>query len=136
MFEFPRNPSRRDLRIFGLLLAGFIPLAGWLVVRRFEVEYPWLAFAVLSAVSMVAALLAPRSLRGLHWAWHAVTFPIGWMISRVLLAIVYWGVLTPIAWTLRLRGRDALGRQFDRHATTYWTRYDPPHDVERYFRPF
>jgi site-specific recombinase len=136
MFEFPQNPSRSDLRWFGVLLGGFLPLAGWLIGRRLELEPPWLVLFALSAVSLATAAFAPRWLRGVHWLWHAATFPIGWLISRILLAVVYWGVLTPIALTLRMRGRDLLGRRFDRETKSYWTRHDPPADIARYFRPF
>lgn len=136
MFEFPRNPSRQDLRLFGSLLGLFIPLVGWLVCRRFALEPPWVALGTLSTLSFAAAAVLPSSLKGVHWLWHAATFPIGWLVSRILLAIVYWGVLTPIAWSLRLRGRDTLGRRFDPEATSYWMRREPIADIERYFRPF
>jgi hypothetical protein len=136
MFEFPRNPSRRDLRWFGGLLGGFVLLAGWLVSRRLAIEPPWIVLGALSTLAVGSALFAPGLLRGPHWLWHAATFPIGWLIARLLLALVYWGVLTPIALMLRIRGRDVLGRRFDRAADSYWTRYDPPGDIKRYFRPF
>ncbi len=136
MFEFPRHPSRRDLRLFGLLLGLFLPLVGWMVMRRMQVEPPWLVLGAVSATAMGLAVLAPNSLRLVHWIWHAAMFPIGWLVSKILLAVVYWGVVTPIACVLRLRGRDSLGRQFDRQAASYWTRHERPADVARYFRPF
>jgi hypothetical protein len=66
----------------------------------------------------------------------AVGFPIGWTMSHLLLAVTYFGVLTPVALFFRLVGRDALCRRFDRAASSYWTARPLPPDVDRYFKQF
>ena len=46
-------------------------------------------------------------------------FPIGWVVSHLLLGVVYFLVLTPIGLTLRALGRDPLERRFDQSASSY-----------------
>ena len=56
--------------------------------------------------------------------------------THLLLAAVYFGVLTPIGLIMRLAGRDPMERRIDRAAPTYWVARRPVTDVRRYFRQF
>jgi hypothetical protein len=64
-----------------------------------------------------------------------VGFVIGSVVGRLLLALCYYGVLTPIALLMRLRGRDAL-RLRRRECESYWVDLPPPPPPERYERQF
>jgi hypothetical protein len=63
-------------------------------------------------------------------------FPIGWVVSHVVFAAVYYLVFTPIGWLLRASGHDPMERQWDRAAMTYWKRRGEAPEAERYFRQF
>ncbi len=47
--------------------------------------------------------------------------PIGWTISHVPIAALYYLVVTPIGLAMRPFGRDPLARRFDPDAQSYWT---------------
>ena len=61
---------------------------------------------------------------------------IGWILSSVVLAVLYCPVLTPIGVLLRLTGYDPMKRRFDRKAKTYWLARNPDTEMERYFKQF
>ena len=63
-------------------------------------------------------------------------YPIGWIISHALLAMIYYLAITPIGVVMRLCGRDPLQRALDRSAKTYWTPHNVSEDTERYFQQF
>ena len=63
-------------------------------------------------------------------------YPIGWTVSHLALAVVYYLVVTPIGLLMRLFGRDPMRRKFDPSATTYWQPHESPDEPERYFRQF
>ena len=63
-------------------------------------------------------------------------FPIGFVLSHLLVAIVFYAVLTPIAFLLRIVHHDPLSRHIDRDADTYWTDRQVNTDIEQYFRQF
>ena len=65
-----------------------------------------------------------------------LTFPIGLVLSHVLVAAAYYLVLTPAALVLRLFRRDPLARAWEPEATSYWVRRAPAPDPSRYFRQF
>ena len=85
---------------------------------------------------LVLSLLAPAANRPLYVALVLITYPIGVVLSHVLLAVVFFGVITPVGLFFRLVGRDPLRRRFDPQAESYWVPYRPPDSMERYFRQF
>ena len=61
------------------------------------------------------------------------TYPVGFVISHVVLALVYFLVLTPIGLTMRLFGHDPLSRKFDPGARSYWKPRHETKPTESYF---
>ena len=83
-----------------------------------------------------AVWAAPRFGKRLYVGWMSAAVPVGWTVSLVILALVYYLVVTPIAWILRLRGYDPLQRRFDDKAESYWIERGTPGDSSRYFKQF
>ena len=65
-----------------------------------------------------------------------LAFPIGLVVSGLLLAFIYFFVITPIGVIRRTVGSDPLRRARDERAGSYWVRYDPPDQARRYFEQF
>lgn len=138
LMEVNRDPSPREVRQFACyLLPGFCCLlAGWAVYRyeSWPAAYALVAGAV---VSLVLGLIKPLWMKKFLVAWMLAAFPIGWVVSHVAMAIIYFLVVTPIALLMRIVGRDPLSRRFDPQAKTYWTtRPTAPRDPASYFRQF
>jgi saxitoxin biosynthesis operon SxtJ-like protein len=113
--------SRADgaqLRRFGLIVGGIFGAIGvWPTVVRGESPRSWMVG--LAVLLVVPALLAPRILAPAHRAWMALGDALGWVNSRVVLGLIFFGVVTPTGFVLRLAGRDPMRRAFDANATTY-----------------
>ena len=58
-----------------------------------------------------------------------VAYPIGFVLSHVLIALIYYVVITPIALVFRAMGRDVLGKKLDPSAKTYWRDRGAPRPV-------
>jgi Saxitoxin biosynthesis operon protein SxtJ len=135
MININRNPSRRDLLVFG---AGLAVVFGMIGALRWHANAPaaakawWMGGFALTLVYF----MMPGWRRRLYLAWMYATYPIVWIVSHLLLAAAYFLVATPIAITLRLFGRDPLLREFDRSAASYWIERTPSRDDEHYFRQF
>ena len=130
------TPTSRVLRQFALLvLVVFGSLAAWYGIVRDE---PGLAtgFGVAAAVIGPLGLIAPSAIRPIFVAWMIIAFPIGWTVSRVLLALIYYGLFTPLALAFRLVGRDRLGRRHRPRLDTYWSSKSQPTGMHSYFRQF
>ena len=139
MIEINKNPSKRELMWFGVLFALFFALIGGLV--WWKCDSPSGAWSIWWTAAGVVAVyyVVPPLRKWLYLGWMYAAFPIGWTISHVVLALVYYLVFTPIGLIMRLLGHDPLHRKFDRQATTYWTPHDPSGEARaggRYFRQF
>ena len=80
-------------------------------------------------------LVRPAAIRPVFTGWMAIAFPIGWLVSRVALALLFYAVFTPVAAVFRLTQRDVLHRR-RRSQASYWTPKAGPADVREYFRQF
>ena len=136
MLPINRDPSSSDLRWFGILLVVFAGLIGGLSAWRsgsFErASIIW----IVGALAALVYFAVPAVRRPIYIGWLYAAFPIGWTVSHVLMAVIYFGVFTPIGLILRATGRDPLDRRFDRSARSYWISYTPQRDVGRYFKQF
>ena len=75
-------------------------------------------------------------MRGVYVVWMAAVFPIGWLVSHLLLAAIYYLVITPIGIMMRVCGYDPMQRRWDRQATTYWKPRRDTDDPKRYFKQY
>jgi hypothetical protein len=135
LLEIPRDPPRRHLALFGALLGPFFAMAGWLCLRHFGAAAAYAVWAAGGALWLVFAAV-PGSRRPIWVGWMTAVFPIGWIVSHVLVVAFYYLVLTPIALLLRLLGRDTLRRRRGAARESYWVERGPREGTGRYFRQY
>ena len=74
----------------------------------------------------LSALLAPRLLAPLNRAWMRLGLLLGSVITPLIMGLIFFLILTPIAWLARRRGVDPMRRKFDPAAKSYWIEREPP----------
>src|SRR5262245_55408521 len=122
MLKLDLHPQEKALRQFGwIALVGF-PLVGWIAWWRFGAPAAvlWTLVGLGVAVALCAALRVTRPIQPVFVLMMLIAIPIGFVITHLLLALVYYGLFTPTAWLFRLRGKDPLQRAWDAGAKTYW----------------
>jgi len=114
--------SRKSLRKFGLSVgAVFCLLALWMFLKN----HSPLAVTILGIVGvflMFMGLLVPKALKEIYKVWMGIAFAIGWVVSRVLLAIVFFLVITPIGFIANLFGNEFMDIKKKTVRDTYWMR--------------
>jgi hypothetical protein len=132
-----RKPAVSDsqARKTALVVAVVLTLiALWNVYRgRFTVV------AVLGGIAVLLTLIGlfiPVAARGFHRFWMGIAGVLGYVNSRILLTILYYGLLTPYGLVSRLVGRDPLDRRGPGR-DTYWVKRETtrqsPQQFERLF---
>jgi hypothetical protein len=130
------NRENRTEQLIGVFLPALFAAAGGSV--RLGTD-PWLVASALWGTGAVAALVtwsAPGAGRVLYVGWMLAAVPVGWTLTRLVLAAVYYLVLTPIGLIMRIAGRDPLRRRFDPGAASYWIERRSRPDPARYFKQF
>lgn len=108
----------KQLRTFGCVLGGIFSLiAIWPAFMHGQSPRWWsLTFAV---PVVLIALVAPQRLAPIHRWWMRVGTWMGWVNTRLILAVGFFGLVTPIAVVRRIFGRDSMRRRFDADLPTY-----------------
>jgi len=136
LLEINWNPPRKELRVFAGLQLIFFAIVAWMIHHRFESTALTAAVVTLSAVAALVGFIKPQLLRLFYVGWVAAVFPIGWVVSHVLMLAVFYLVITPVGLTMRLCGRDPMERKFDETAKSYWKPRQQQTETKRYFRQF
>lgn len=135
LIRIDRQPPQAALWTFAVLWTGCFAAAGVVLVRSGRLGLAAACWAAATLPSL-AGCLWPAGVRYLYAAALYATFPLGWTLSHLVLAAVYYLVLTPVGLLMRLGGHDPLQRRLDRDAETYWVPRAGDSDVARYFRQF
>lgn len=125
--------TRRFLRQFGVVLACLLgAVALWLSFAAQLSPWPW---AMAAVVALLLAGLAPSWLRPLARVWMWIGHWLGFVNTRLLLGLVFFLIITPVAFLFRLMGRDALSLKH-KQARSYWQTVDkttPPESFKNQF---
>lgn len=149
MIKLNLNPDPHVLRQFAWITAGLLPLlagfltrgeAGWHALGAWRWTHPLVlvlsGLAVLQLALFLAGMRRPTAV--LYAGLSLVAFPIGFVVSHLLMGVIYYLVITPIGLVFRLTGRDVLGRRFDRSGgnapSSYWRERGPARDAASYFK--
>jgi len=108
----------KQLRSFGLLVGGILTLIG-LWPTLFRGEDPRLWVLIFAGLLMIPALLLPRSLGPVYRVWMAIGQILGWINTRLILGVVFYGLFTPMGLVMRLLGKDAMRRKLEGDADSY-----------------
>ncbi len=134
IIEINKDPSKKELYWFGGLLAAFAVVAGGMASWRFGAPTVGLWITGVGVGLSLLFFAVPPIRRYLYLGWMYAAFPIGATLSLLILAITYYGVMTPTGLLLRLFGKDPMQRRLDPSAQTYWIERTSKDDKSRYFR--
>ncbi len=137
VIQINTDPSRRQLNQFGFVWLGFLTLFGAVACFKFDNQAIAAGLWIAALVVPVVGWLAPPFMRAVFVGMSYLAWPIGFVVSHVVLAAVYYLVLTPIGLVMRLVGYDPMRRRFDAEAPSYWAEREATADeAKRYFRQF
>ena len=110
--------TKRTLRQFGLMVGGIFLFIGlWPFVWRQEAVRYWAV--VPGSLLVVAGLVMPGVLKQVYQRWMWVGHVMGWVNTRIILGVLFYGVVTPMGLAMKLTGRDPMRREYEPDAQTY-----------------
>lgn len=114
-------PSDRSFGFLFVVVFAVLAAVGWWHDSAWA---PWAS--LFSALTLAVTMLRPTALRPLNRQWMRLAELLNRFVSPVVLGVIYFGMLTPIAWVMRLAGRDPLLRRIEPSAPSYWILREPP----------
>ena len=105
-------------RSFGLLFfVVFLIVSLWPLTSVGSIRI-W--SAIISAVFLILGLINSRLLTPLNVFWFKFGMILGAIISPIVMGIVFFLVVTPTGFILRIMGKDLLNKKYDKEKETYW----------------
>jgi len=118
-----RPSSAGSSRFFGLVMSGASGAVGF--IPTIHGASPRWTFVVAAAILLVIAIARPHLLEPLNHMWFRLSIILGRITTPIIMGLLFVVVVTPMAFFLRLLGKDLLGLLPDRSVQSYWTPRDP-----------
>ena len=114
--------SRENNKGFGLLFfAVFLIIGLWPIING---DSPRIIFFIIGLIFLILGLVNSKILTPLNKAWVKLGELLGKIIAPIVMAGVYFIVLTPISIIVRLFGKDLLKVKFSDKSKSYWIKRD------------
>jgi hypothetical protein len=128
--------DQSTLRKFGLLVGAVFLGLGLLYLLRHKPVFPWFCGLGIALIALGAAL--PKLLKPVYLVWMSAAVVLGFIVSNVLLTLLFVLVITPIGLLARVCGKDFLLLKLDRSAASYWIarKSTSPREPSAYDRQF
>jgi hypothetical protein len=110
--------TKTNIRRFGILVGGVLILVAGLLFwnRNFAGVY-----GLIAGLGLIGtAAVAPGILKPVYLAWMTLAAVLGWVMTRIILGVLFFSVLTPIGLTLKLFGKQFLDTRRKAARATYW----------------
>lgn len=114
-------------RSFGLTFAAVFGIVTGLALWRGWLENDlWKYTLGIALALLLVSLTVPGILSPFNRIWMAFGALLHKVVSPVILGLIYFVVISPVALFFKLTGRDELRRKYDSGAKTYWIKREPP----------
>ena len=110
--------EKSDLRKFGITLGIILMMiAGFLFFNKIESIQMLLTIGI---VLFLLSVMIPGVLKPIYWVWMILATIIGWIMTRVILSLLYFLIVTPIGLISRIFGKQFLELKWNKSSNTYW----------------
>lgn len=134
MIEEIRNIStaKSDIRKFSYLVGGILILISLYILWKGTADFRIL-FGI-GAGLIILGIIVPIILKPIYYVWMVFAAVLGWIMTRVILSVVFYLILTPIGIIAKLFRKKFLDLSFKTDDNTYYNyRYDSVSDIEKQF---
>ena len=126
--------SREDLKNFGFAIAFILSItAVFLFVRGKDLI---IYFFSIGSILIILGVIAPLLLKPIHKMWMIFAVIIGWIMTRIILSVLFFSIITIIGIFTRLIGKDFLNLKSN-NKESYWNirnkEYELNQDYEKQY---
>ena len=134
MIEDIKNISttKKDIKNFGFLIGGILVIISlfliWKDIASYKIIMP------IGVIFILFGKFLPTILKPIYLAWMTFAVILGWIMTRVILAILFYLIVTPIGLIGRIFGAKYLNLSWNDNVKSYWDKRDKTvSDIEKQF---
>lgn len=127
--------TKKELRNFGLVVGGVLVAIGAFLYWKERPANPY--FLIIGGVLAFAGLILPSILKPFQKVWMGFAVVMGFFMTRVILTVLYFAVLTPLAIAAKISGKKFMELKIPKDKDSYWNLRDVKEiDKKDYERQF
>ena len=112
--------EKSDLRKFGITVGIILMIISgvlfWKEKESFQI------FFTIGFILCSFGIVLPIVLKPVYWIWMIFATILGWFMNRLILSLLFFGVISPIGIILRLFNKQFIELEWDKKNATYWNR--------------
>ena len=130
MFEEIKNikTSNKDIRSFGITIGIILFIISAILFYYDKSSYEVIAYIGGGFIGL--GIIIPTLLKPIYILWMTFAVILGWVMTRVILSLVFYFIITPISFVTRLFGEDFLSlKRTD--SNSYWNKRDSEIEINQ-----
>ena len=130
MFEEIKNikTSKKDIRSFGITIGIILFIISTTLFYYDKSSYHIIAY--IGGGFIASGTIIPILLKPIYILWMIFAVILGWVMTRVILSIVFYFIMTPIGLLTRLLGEDFLALK-KLNSESYWNNRDHNYEISQ-----
>ncbi|MEI6580750.1 MAG: SxtJ family membrane protein [bacterium] len=120
--------DKSDWKKFGITMGIILAIIGLYLIWKNNDYYRYFFFA--AAAFALPGLILPASLKYVYKAWMSLAVVMGFIMTRVIMVIIFYLLVTPIGLIASITGKIFLDMKIDKRAKSYWLARDKSFKVK------
>ena len=110
--------DKSDWKKFGITIAIILAIIGFFLLWKKNNNYDYILY--LAAAFFITGLILPSVLKPVYKVWMAISVVMGFIMTKVIMIIIFYLIVTPIGLIASLTGKEFLDMKIDKSAKSYW----------------
>jgi len=110
--------DKSDWKKFGITMAIILAIIGFFLLWKKNNNYDYILY--LAAAFFITGLILPSVLKPVYKVWMAISVVMGFIMTKVIMIIIFYLIVTPIGLIASLTGKEFLDMKIDKSAKSYW----------------
>ena len=110
--------NKSDWKKFGITMGIILSIIGFFLLWKKNNNYNYILF--LAAAFFITGLILPSILSPIYKAWMALAVVMNFIMTRVIMAVIFYLIVTPTGLIASLTGKKFLDMKIDKSAKSYW----------------
>jgi len=126
------NTTKKDIKKFGFLIGGILIAISLFFIWKEAASYK--IIMPIGIIFIISGQFLPTILKPIYLVWMTFAVILGWIMTRVILIIIFYLIVTPISLIAKLFRHKFLDLTFRTKDDTYWNyRNDTISNIEKQF---
>jgi membrane-bound ClpP family serine protease len=126
--------TRKEIKNFGITIGLILLVISAILFWKTNTSY--LILIIIGLVLLVSGLTIPIILKPIYFIWMVFATILGWIMTRVILSLLYYAIMTPIRLISRLFGKQFIELRWDKSKGSYWNYRSSKTEIASYEKQF